>query len=607
MAFFAFLTRVKPALGASWWALVVARGVLPAVFTVLTGVLVGAVQDGRSLVVPLLSAGSTFVVIQMLAPVHAQVCSNLGDRLSDRLHSVLARASTSPPGLAHLESRELTDRLALAKDFDLGISGPPMTIAIGLISGGVVEAAAGLTQSAILLGYTWWAAPLIAGAWLSTHWLLRESSSWDRDQPEVLAAQRGADYAYRLAVDAPAAKELRIFGLSEWTVARFAAERRKLVELRWQATRLRRRPLRWAVLVLLVANGLLFWSLATHASSGGLSVGEAAMFAQAALGASAVAFGGINWALPPTAESVAIALSLDDSMRKVGELPSGAVPADGLPARRIRFRDVSFRYPEGHQQVLDGIDLTIESGTSLAIVGVNGAGKTTLAKLLCRLYDPTGGTIEVDGIDLREFDLGSWRHRVTAVFQEFLRYHLPLRDNVAPNGAPDHVIEAALHDAGAAGLASLDTVLSSAYEGGTDLSGGQWQRVAIARAVAAVRTGAGLVILDEPTAQLDVRGEAAAFQRILESTRGVTTILISHRFSTVRHADRICVLEHGRIVELGTHTELMAAGDRYHELYTLQASRFSEEPDDADPDEPVPAAPPAAHSAGARDAEGDVA
>jgi ABC-type multidrug transport system fused ATPase/permease subunit len=219
----------------------------------------------------------------------------------------------------------------------------------------------------------------------------------------------------------------------------------------------------------------------------------------------------------------------------------------------------------------------IPAGSSLAIVGQNGAGKTTIAKLLCRLYDPQGGGIEVDGVDLRTLDLDGWRSRLAAVFQDFIRFELPLRDNVAPAGAPDEVIQAALAAAGAAGLADLGTVLARGYPGGTDLSGGQWQRIALARALCAVRLGAGVVLLDEPTAQLDVRGEAEIFDRILAATRHTTTILISHRFSTVRHADRICVLEHGKVVELGSHDELMAAGGRYRTMFELQASRFGED------------------------------
>jgi ABC-type multidrug transport system fused ATPase/permease subunit len=248
----------------------------------------------------------------------------------------------------------------------------------------------------------------------------------------------------------------------------------------------------------------------------------------------------------------------------------------------VRFHDVTFGYESSARPVLDGFDLTIPAGTSLAIVGQNGAGKTTLAKLLCRLYDPQAGAVEVDGVDIRDLELTGWRRRVAAVFQDFVRYELSLRDNVAPTGASDDDVLAALADAGAGDLAELSTVLARGYEGGTDLSGGQWQRVALARALCAVRTGAGVVILDEPTAQLDVRGEAEIFDRILTATRDCTTILISHRFSTVRHADRICVLEQGRVIELGSHDELMELGGRYRTMFDLQASRFGEDEEEGD-------------------------
>jgi ABC-type multidrug transport system fused ATPase/permease subunit len=192
------------------------------------------------------------------------------------------------------------------------------------------------------------------------------------------------------------------------------------------------------------------------------------------------------------------------------------------------------------------------------------------------MYDPTAGAVVVDGVDLREFDLGSWRSRIAAVFQDFVRYELSVRENVAPAGASDVDVRDALEMARANDLAGLDVTLSRAYAGGTELSGGQWQRVALARALCAVRLGAGVVILDEPTAQLDVRGEVEIFDRLLAATRGCTTILISHRFSTVRHADRICVVEAGRVVELGTHDELISSGGRYKTMFELQASRFGE-------------------------------
>src|SRR5208282_4526269 len=281
----------------------------------------------------------------------------------------------------------------------------------------------------------------------------------------------------------------------------------------------------------------------------------------------------LSWSLDGSAAPVAAVLRLEPAMRPAGALPSGTRPASAA-APEIRLSDVSFAYPGG-APVLEHFDLTIPAGSSLAIVGQNGAGKTTIAKLLCRLYDPQAGSIEIDGVDIREFDLASWRSRVTAVFQDFMRLELPLRDNVAPAGASDEVVLAALELAGASGLAALDTVLARGYTGGTELSGGQWQRVALARALAGVKLGAGVVLLDEPTAQLDVRGEAEIFDRLLAATRHCTTILISHRFSTVRHADRICVLEQGRVAELGTHEELMALGGRYRTMFELQAQRFS--------------------------------
>jgi ABC-type multidrug transport system fused ATPase/permease subunit len=330
----------------------------------------------------------------------------------------------------------------------------------------------------------------------------------------------------------------------------------------------------WSILIVLGANVAVFWALAAALSQGGIALGAAVVFAQSAIGASMIAFGGLNWALDGSAAPVAAVLRLEKAMGPAGALPSGKRPAAGMPAREIRFRDLSFAYPGG-SPVLEHFDLAIPAGTSLAIVGQNGAGKTTLAKLLCRLYDPQSGSIEVDGVDLRELELDSWRSRLTAVFQDFTKFELALRENVAPSGAPDDIVRAAIESAGAAGLAGLETVLARGYDGGTDLSGGQWQRVALARALCAVRLGAGVVLLDEPTAQLDVRGEAEIFERILAATRQCTTILISHRFSTVRHADRICVLEHGKVCELGTHDELMAKGGRYRAMFDMQARRFA--------------------------------
>ena len=581
--FFRVLGRADRVLAAAWWTILVLRGLLPAGFSIAMGVLIGRVQRGAPLAGALIFLGAIFVLLQVLSPLHQAVSANLGSRLPSWLYDELTTACVNPPGMGHLEDPRLTTDLSMARDFDLGITGPPLSISMGFIASGLIEMLGGIASAIVLAAYTWWAPLLLAGAWLATHWLLRESAVWrDRNTEEVRQAQRHADYAYRLAVDPPTAKELRLFGLAAWTVDRFKSRRRHLFELQWKATRLREQPVLWSLLLVLAANVVVFGSLALSAAAGKLDLARLVTFASAAVGTSMIAFGGLSWALDSAAAPTGAVLRLHDSMKSAGALPIRHRPAEGLPAREVRFRDLRFAYPNTTKPVLEGFNLSIPAGSSLAIVGQNGAGKTTLAKLLCRLYDPQEGAIEIDGVDLRQLDLESWRSRVTAVFQDFIRFELPLRNNVAPAGAPDDVIRAALTHAGAAHLASLDTPLAKGYEGGTDLSGGQWQRIALARALCAVELGAGLVLLDEPTAQLDVRGEAEIFNRILETTRRTTTILISHRFSTVRRADRICVLEHGKVVELGTHDELMALSGRYHTMFQMQASRFGEEAEGGD-------------------------
>jgi ABC-type multidrug transport system fused ATPase/permease subunit len=577
--FFAVLPKADPGLAATWWTVLLLRGILPAAFAIAMGVLVAAVQHGHRLAGPLAFAGTIFVLLQVLSPIHQAVSANLGDRTAAWLYDRLTEACVRPPGIGHLEDPTLTSDLTVARDFDLGMTGPPLSISMDFIASGLVEMIGGTASALILARYAWWAPIVLAGAWLATHWLLRESAIWrDRNNPEVRAAQRDADYAYRLAVDPPASKELRLFGLAGWTIDRFVARRTRLHQLQYAATRMRERPVIWSLLLVIAANVVVFWVLASAVAHGRISLGEAVVYVQSAVGVSMIAFGGFSWALDGSAAPVAAVLRLEPAMRPAGALQSGTRLAQPTPAPEIRLRDVTFAYPtgagKGGSPVLTHFDLTIPAGSSLAIVGQNGAGKTTIAKLLCRLYDPQSGAILIDGTDLREFDIVSWRARITAVFQDFFRLELPLRDNVAPAGAPDTVVSAALEAAGADNLAALDTVLARGYTGGTDLSGGQWQRVALARALAAVTLGAGVVLLDEPTAQLDVRGEAEIFDRLLAATRHCTTILISHRFSTVRHADRICVLEHGHVIELGTHDELMALGGRYRTMFDLQAQRF---------------------------------
>ena len=370
---------------------------------------------------------------------------------------------------------------------------------------------------------------------------------------------------------------MRLFGLADWVIERFTVNRRRLYDLQYEATRLREKSVLGCLVIVLGANLVVFWSLGDRAADGRLSLASAIVALQAAIGVSAIAFGGLNWALDGAAAPAAAVARLEAVMPPAGALEPGPIaaasggsrPGDPLARRQLRLprRTAGARRarPDDPRRPVAG-DRRPERG------GQDDPGQVAVPALRpCRR-----GRSRSTAIDLRRLDLDGWRDRVTAVFQDFVRFELPLRENVAPGGGSDDVVQAALAGAGAHDLCGLDTVLAKGYPGGTDLSGGQWQRVALARALCAVRAGAGVVLLDEPTAQLDVRGEAEIFGRILDATRGRTTILISHRFSTVRQADLICVLEHGAVVEVGTHDELMARGGRYRTMFDLQASRFVE-------------------------------
>src|SRR5438094_38203 len=386
--FFAVLPKADPPLAAAWWTVLLLRGVLPAAFAIAMGVLVGAVQGGHSLAAPLAFAGAVFVLLQVLSPIHQALSANLGDRTAAWLYDRLTEACVRPPGMGHLEDPTLPSCVTVARDFDLGMTGPPLSISMDFIANGMVEMIGGVASAAILARYAWWATIVLAGAWLATHWLLRESAIWrDRNTEEVRGAQRDADYAYRLAVDPPASKELRLFGLAGWTIDRFVARRTRLHELQYAATRLRERPVVWSMLLVVSANVLVFWLLASAAAHGRISLGEAVVYVQSAIGVSMIAFGGFSWALDGAAAPVAAVLRLEPAMRPGGSLRSGSLSADATPARGIRLRDVTFAYPAGASAppiaavpVLQRLDLTIPAGSSLAIVGQNGARTATIAK-----------------------------------------------------------------------------------------------------------------------------------------------------------------------------------------------------------------------------------
>ncbi len=392
-----------------------------------------------------------------------------------------------------------------------------------------------------------------------------------------------------------AAKELQLFGLSDWLVGRFrgaafAAERGV-----WEARRrVLGRELAGTYLLGALGGGGAYLLMGHEALSGQITLTQLVIVMQAS--GLLLSLGGFlvesDYQLENGTASLAALREIEAEAQE--SVPrSGRRDPAGMPEREIRFERVSFRYPASEGDVLTDCELTLRAGESVAIVGLNGAGKTTLVKLLARLYEPTHGRILVDGVDLREFDADAWQQRIGIIFQDFIHYELSARDNIGLRGRDGPGLEQAVRLAAEhAGVLpvldrlphGLETVLSRRYEDGADLSGGQWQRVALARALFAVQVGAGVLVLDEPTANLDVRAEVALFDRVVELTRGVTTVLVSHRFSTVRKAQRICVLEYGRIVEDGSHEELLARGGRYAQMFALQAAHFSTVSDEAEPD-----------------------
>jgi ATP-binding cassette subfamily B protein len=444
-----------------------------------------------------------------------------------------------------------------------------------------------LAALAIVLRWYWWAGLALLVIYLVAFNLSRRHY---HDITLVVWGQtdrlRRSYYLRGLALSSHVAKETRIFDLKDWLVTQYQDHSLGVLRDIW-----RKRDEGWLQMIVLIAaigaiETLTLGVLSIEAVSSTLALGTAVTVVQALLSAGLLSrYEDADYALAQSASSLRKVAELEGSTTSIATVTSGNRSADGLPCQVIRFDDVSFTYPGRDAPVLDHFNLDISVGRSLAIVGENGAGKTTLVKLLTRLYDPTDGRITVDGIDLRDLKPEAWHARVSALFQDFARFETPAYDNVAFGAlhAWDDAtaVKRAAADAGVQQVIERladgwDTRLSREFRNGGELSGGEWQRLALARALFGVACGAGVLILDEPTASMDVRGEAEVYRRFLELTRGATTIVISHRFSTVRRADRIIVVEHGRVVEDGTHDELVARVDgRYARMYALQASRFA--------------------------------
>jgi len=576
--------RACPRLTLCLAATAVFSGVLLPAFMLASGALVGAVSSGQDFSGPLALVAAIFVAQRVLDPIREELGAAVWRRVNQGVGLRLMAAASAPPGLRELEDPAVRDKLAQAEGAITGFTPGQAAQEFAMSLVGRVQ---GLLSLAIVARTYWWAAVLLSLVYALNFG--RTRAHWN----EVLVVlndrsgkMRRAYYLRRLALGSREAKETRVFDLCAWLIDGYRRDAHAVLREVWN-----KRNEGWlaaVVLVILVGSAemLTLWVIANDTILGRVDLATAIATAQAVLAAGVLSlYEDGDYALEEASAATSSIAALEQATYVPKALHSGARAADGMPRRSIRFEQVTFTYPGRSEPVLDGFDLEIEAGRSLAIVGENGAGKTTLVKLLARLHEPTSGRITVDGVDVRDLSTAAWRRRIAAVFQDFARFELAAYDNIAFGALHAFDDRAKVTRAAAeAGVLELverfehgwTTTMSREYRSGTQLSGGEWQRLALARALFGVAAGAGVLILDEPTASLDVRGEAQVYERFIELTRGVTTIVISHRFSTVRRADRIVVVEHGRVVEDGTHAHLVRDRGRYAALYALQAARFED-------------------------------
>ncbi|MGH9041899.1 MAG: ABC transporter ATP-binding protein [Acidimicrobiia bacterium] len=523
------------------------------------------------------------VVQRCVFPFLGPAIESLEHRLTllvrERVMAPLLRPST----ISHLEDPRIADELRMAQQ--VGSENFSAQQALGAFSdlGGARLAA--VASGVLLARWQWWAPLVLAAAWLfSRVWYRVQMATLVSSMERSTPALRQSEYIGDLVLGGSAAKETRVFGLAPFLTQRFQSRWRAGMVDVWHRRRRGRVGTFLNTAMIFGAHLFVFGSLVRAALRGDLLVGDLFVYLTAAMGLAGLGFQAENeYILRMGTAPLPHVLAVDTLVAATeAEAPAGTRPVGNIPRDSIRLEDVGFGYPRADRPVLEDLDLEIPAGTSLAIVGENGAGKTTLVNLICGFYRPTAGRVTVDGVDLAEFDPAAWQRRIGSVFQDFARYPVTLRENIVFGGTGKAGWEARYRAAEKAGLwgvaqdlpQSWYTTLSREFEGGTDLSGGQWQRVALARALFALEAGARILVLDEPTANLDVRAEAALYNRFLELTAGLTTIIVSHRFSTVRRADRIVVVHNGRIVESGNHNQLLALGGRYHRMFSLQARHY---------------------------------
>ncbi|MFG1948326.1 ABC transporter ATP-binding protein [Nonomuraea sp. NPDC048826] len=575
------LPRVSAGLTVTLLAVLLLQALLSVAFILSTGAVVSALAERADTVgVHLSVLMAVFVARLAIVPVANAVANGLARRVTAMINQTTLEGALRPVGIGHLIDPAVADRILLAQGVTTGHPpGAAVTSLAGLLSSRLSGLAAAITLATV----EWWLPLPLAAVWmLLSRWRLRDVRRAVSAVAETAPALRHAGYARNLAIGDAAAKEIRVFGLQDWLLGRFTRDWHVGMAALHSSSGVLVKVT--SLLLLAAAHTSVFLYLAFAVAGGRLGVASLVIALQAITGMAMLGYlGDVQWILANASAAVPPALAVGALGVETAHERAASLPDTALPAQGIRLEGVSFSYPD--RPVLRDLDLEIPAGSSLAVVGVNGAGKSTIINLLSRLYEPDTGRITVDGTDLRDLDAPAWRRRLAIVFQDFLRYELPLRDNVGfgrvDAGRSDQELARV---AGIAGLDDVvptlasgwDTPLSRRFEGGTDLSGGQWQRVALARALLAVEHGARVLVLDEPTANLDVRAEAALYERFLDLTRGLTTILVSHRFATVRLADRICVIDGGRVAEQGSHEELMALGGRYAHMFTLQSAPFRE-------------------------------
>lgn len=575
-------------------AVTLVLGLLPNLIVLATGHVVSVTEGvpgsawGRQALTALALLGLAFASMGVFMAAARWVTDLLTTAYVDRVFTDVGNAWLGPRFLSSIENPAFTSALGAVREFER--SGLYVQAVPGLRMV-VSRRISGVGAAVLLFGLAWWAPFVLAAGWLAVGW---GSSRWmERGFGAAERAGGGglrrADYFRALAVRGRAAKEIRIFGLSGWVVAEYTSTWLRAMRTVWSVRRAMARDLALAVAALLLSHAVVFAFLASEAAADAVTLGNLVIFGMAVLGTADLGFlGDVQWraarASSMAGQLQALARQASDASSLEHRPPSihPVKPHEG--ALPVSLKGVGFGYDADGKNVLQGLDLEIPAGQSIAIVGENGAGKSTLLKLLCGLYAASEGVVRLDDEDVRALAPDLLQTRVGIIFQDFVHYELPLRENIAFGALPllgdDSALIGALSDAGGDSLLTglsggLQTVLAQGYDGGTDLSGGQWQHVALARALAAIRGGAGLLILDEPTSALDVRAEAEIFDRFLAVTRDITTVLVSHRLSGVRRADRIVLLEGGRIVEDGSHDELMAANGRYAHMFHLQADRFS--------------------------------